>query len=204
MHCEVDILEDSQMPREVAVFVYSDSFIRSKTFSLNTMIVAIVFSLLFSASLAFHLSNPCLKQAVSRTSSHAPRPLGSLSPHARHFMSAQSESAGTSQQGRVTMYFKESCPFCKKSRELLEGKYHLKIDLVDVESKDNLDEILYQMKTFSGGRNTVPQIFFNSEHIGGNDDLQKLEESGALAGKIETLRSTPVGMMMPNWYHPWY
>ena len=24
------------------------------------------------------------------------------------------------------------------------------------------------------GRNTVPQIFFNSHHIGGNDDLQKL------------------------------
>lgn len=30
----------------------------------------------------------------------------------------------------------------------------------------NRDDILQQMRTFSGGRNTVPQIFFNSDHIG--------------------------------------
>lgn len=30
------------------------------------------------------------------------------------------------------------------------------------------------MRTFSGGRNTVPQIFFNADHLGGNDDVQKV------------------------------
>ena len=30
------------------------------------------------------------------------------------------------------------------------------------------------MRTFSGGRNTVPQIFFNSEHLGGSDDVHKV------------------------------
>lgn len=30
------------------------------------------------------------------------------------------------------------------------------------------------MRSFSGGRNTVPQIFFNSEHVGGCDDLEKI------------------------------
>lgn len=108
------------------------------------------------------------------------------------------------QQGRVTMYFKTTCPFCKASKELLEDKYKLQISYVDVESKENLDEILYQMKTFSGGRNTVPQIFFNAEHIGGNDDLQKLESSGVLASKVENVIKTPVSMMMESWYHPWY
>ena len=34
------------------------------------------------------------------------------------------------------------------------------------------------MRTFSGGRNTVPQVFFNSEHLGGNDDLQKMDKDG--------------------------
>lgn len=40
------------------------------------------------------------------------------------------------QEGRVTMYKKESCPFCKKARDLLEGKYQLRIDYVDVEEPD--------------------------------------------------------------------
>lgn len=66
------------------------------------------------------------------------------------------------------------------------------------------EEKLYQLRTFSGGRNTVPQIFFNAEHLGGNDDLVKLDESGQLSQKIEYVKATPVSMMMPNWYHPWY
>ena len=66
------------------------------------------------------------------------------------------------------------------------------------------EEIIQQMRTFSGGRNTVPQIFFNAEHLGGNDDIQKLHIDGALAAKVEAVRSTPVTMMQDNWYHPWY
>jgi glutaredoxin-related protein len=60
------------------------------------------------------------------------------------------------------------------------------------------------MRTFSGGRNTVPQIFFNSEHLGGNDDVQKLESDGALQAKVDMVKSTPVSMMMDHWFHPWY
>jgi glutaredoxin-related protein len=60
------------------------------------------------------------------------------------------------------------------------------------------------MRTFSGGRNTVPQIFFNSEHLGGNDDIQKLDSEGLLKDKVEAVRRTPVDMMQENWYHPWY
>jgi len=37
----------------------------------------------------------------------------------------------------------------------------------------------------NGGR-TVPQIFINDQHIGGNDDLQALER----AGKLDTLLQT--------------
>ena len=60
------------------------------------------------------------------------------------------------------------------------------------------------MRTFSGGRNTVPQILLNSEHLGGNDDVQKLEADGTLASKVDYIRKTPVSMMQDHWYHPWY
>jgi glutaredoxin len=41
------------------------------------------------------------------------------------------------------------------------------------------------VRSFSGGRNTVPQIFFNSEHLGGSDDVHKLDADGKLAEKLE-------------------
>ena len=66
------------------------------------------------------------------------------------------------------------------------------------------EEKLYQLRTFSGGRNTVPQIFFNSEHLGGNDDLVALDRAGELVKKVENVKANPVSMMLPNWYHPWY
>jgi glutaredoxin len=40
------------------------------------------------------------------------------------------------------------------------------------------EEILQLMRTFTGGRNTVPQIFFNSEHLGDNDDVKMLRSEG--------------------------
>lgn len=50
----------------------------------------------------------------------------------------------------------------------------------------------------------VAQIFFNSEHLGGNDDLQKLHEEGKLEGLVANVRAEAPGMMKPTWYHPWY
>ena len=105
--------------------------------------------------------------------------------------------------GIVTMYKKESCPYCKKARSLLEEKYNLKIKYVDIE-EENRDEKLLQMRNFSGGRNTVPQVFFNSKHLGGNDDLEKLDANGQLEKEVDIVRKTSTTMMMDHWYHPWY
>jgi glutaredoxin len=56
--------------------------------------------------------------------------------------------------------------------ELLEGQYQLTVNKVDVLEGSDSEKKIKQMRTFSGGRNTVPQVFFNSEHLGGNDDVQ--------------------------------
>ena len=50
----------------------------------------------------------------------------------------------------------------------------------------------------------MPQIFFNSDHIGGNDDLQKLDLDGKLNDKVATVRKNAVSYMQDNWFHPWY
>ena len=46
------------------------------------------------------------------------------------------EAPTVPQLGRVTMYSKVSCPFCIKAKELLEGKYKLNVQYVDVEETD--------------------------------------------------------------------
>ena len=112
-------------------------------------------------------------------------------------------SLSMEQKGIVTMYTKDTCPFCKEAKKLLSEKYELEITEVDVMG-ENQEDILQQMRQFSGGRNTVPQIFFNSEYLGGNDDVQGLETDGLLAEKVEKVKSTEVTMMMDHWYHPWY
>jgi glutaredoxin 3 len=37
-----------------------------------------------------------------------------------------------------------------------------------------------EMLERAGGRNTVPQIFINGQHIGGSDDLAALDRAGKL------------------------
>ncbi len=72
------------------------------------------------------------------------------------------------------------------------------------ECREKRKRMIEQMTTFSGGRNTVPQIFFNAEHLGGYDDIKKLQAAGELAAKVAMVKSTAPNLMMDHWFHPWY
>lgn len=54
----------------------------------------------------------------------------------RMLSDSAAESSALIQAGRVTMYSKVSCPYCKKAKELLENKYNLQVHYVDVEEAD--------------------------------------------------------------------
>ena len=70
----------------------------------------------------------------------------------------------------VVMYCSESCPYCANAEKLLTKK-GVAIDKKNVDEDPALwDEI--EAKT---GRDTVPQIFINDQHIGGFDELSELE-----------------------------
>ncbi len=76
----------------------------------------------------------------------------------------------------VIIYTTPSCPYCQRAKALLRHK-ELGYREIDVSEDVNLRQ---QMVDRSGGRQTVPQIFINGIHIGGFDDLYKLEKEGAL------------------------
>lgn len=75
----------------------------------------------------------------------------------------------TSPLGRVTVYSIQGCPHCVQAKATL-GRLGVPVCDIDV---GRHTELRARVKELTG-RSTVPQIFFNSVHIGGNDDLQKL------------------------------
>jgi len=77
---------------------------------------------------------------------------------------------------KVKVYSKETCPYCVMAKNLLAQKGVSNIDEVRIdllpEERDKMIEIT--------GRMTVPQIFIGDLHVGGFDDLAKLNRSGEL------------------------
>ncbi|CAM9100045.1 unnamed protein product [Lampetra planeri] len=71
--------------------------------------------------------------------------------------------------GRVTVYSIVGCPHCVQAKATL-GRLGVPVCDVDVGRHPELRARVKQLT----GRSTVPQIFFNSVHVGGNDDLQEL------------------------------
>mgnify|MGYP001283345261 CR=1 FL=1 len=76
----------------------------------------------------------------------------------------------------VIIYTNSLCGFCYSAKSLLKSKNipfkEIDIDL-DYEKRN-------EMIKKSGGRASVPQIFFKNHHIGGCDDLFKLEKENGL------------------------
>lgn len=77
----------------------------------------------------------------------------------------------------ITLYSTAACPFCVAAETLLRRRGLSKIQKVRVDQSAQLLEEMIN-KT---GRRTVPQIFINDHHVGGFDDLVKLDAAGQLA-----------------------
>ncbi|TKS67396.1 hypothetical protein D9C73_001280 [Collichthys lucidus] len=75
----------------------------------------------------------------------------------------------SSSPGRVTVYSIQGCPHCMQAKATL-GRLGVTVCDVDIGRHPELRPMVKDLT----GRSTVPQIFFNNIHVGGNDDLQKL------------------------------
>lgn len=85
----------------------------------------------------------------------------------------QMEEFARTPLGRVTVYSIQGCPHCVQAKATL-GRMGLPVYDVDL---GRHAELRAKVKELTG-RSTVPQIFFNSVHVGANDDLQKLVRKG--------------------------
>jgi glutaredoxin 3 len=76
----------------------------------------------------------------------------------------------------VTIYTTSLCPYCNMAKGLLKRK-NVAFTEIDV-SNDGGKRAA--MRERANGRNSVPQIFIGTTHVGGCDDIHALEASGKL------------------------
>jgi glutaredoxin 3 len=71
----------------------------------------------------------------------------------------------------VTIYTGPLCAFCDAAKKLLEYK---EINIATVDGA--MDEMISK----ANGKRTIPQIFFDDQHIGGYDETRALEKENKL------------------------
>lgn len=84
-------------------------------------------------------------------------------------------------ENKVEIYSREWCPYCRKAKAFFQSKG---ISYIEYEIKD--EEKRSEMIERSGGKETVPQIFIDDNHIGGYDNLIEMETSGKLTDLLGT------------------
>jgi glutaredoxin 3 len=80
----------------------------------------------------------------------------------------------------VDIYTTPYCPYCVRAKGLLKRK-NVQFKEVDVSGDEALRAA---MRKRANGRNSVPQIFIGTTHIGGCDDMHALEAQGKLDGLL--------------------
>ena len=76
----------------------------------------------------------------------------------------------------ILIYTSSLCGFCYHAKSLLKKK---NIPFKEIDIDLDYSKRIEMIKK-SGGRTSVPQIFFKDYHIGGCDDLYNLEEDNGL------------------------
>ena len=77
---------------------------------------------------------------------------------------------------KITMYTGPLCNYCEAAKRLLtrNNAPYTDIDISKVEGA--MDEMIKK----ANGKRTIPQIFFDEQHIGGYDEVRALEKENKL------------------------
>jgi glutaredoxin 3 len=82
---------------------------------------------------------------------------------------------------KVLMYSTAVCPYCVRAEALLKARGVTDIEKIRVDLEPERREEMVS-KT---GRRTVPQIYIGATHVGGYDDLSRLDRDGRLQGLLQ-------------------
>jgi glutaredoxin 3 len=75
----------------------------------------------------------------------------------------------------IKMYTTDFCPYCDKAKRILED-YNLEFEDINIHGSFKMRAEIEKLT----GRRDVPQIFIDDVHIGDDDDLADMADSGKL------------------------
>ena len=77
---------------------------------------------------------------------------------------------------KITIYTGQMCNYCEAAKRLLK-RNNATYDEINIATVDGaMDEMIKK----ANGKRTIPQIFFDNQHIGGYDDVRALEKENKL------------------------
>ncbi|KAI8882984.1 glutaredoxin-1 [Backusella circina FSU 941] len=79
---------------------------------------------------------------------------------------------------KVAIFTKSYCPHCHAAKDLLNA-LGIEYFNVELDTRPDGQEIQDYLLEKSGQR-TVPNIYINQKHVGGNSDLQTANQNGTL------------------------
>ncbi len=82
---------------------------------------------------------------------------------------------------KVTVFMGPMCSFCDAAKRLLV-RNNIPFKEINIAEEEGQKEIMLKK---SNGRRTIPQIFFNEDHIGGYIELRELEKKGELLNLLK-------------------
>lgn len=92
------------------------------------------------------------------------------------------------QSGKVVVFIKPTCPYCRKTQEILSQlpfKQGL-LEFVDITATNNTSAIQDYLQQLTGAR-TVPRVFIGKDCIGGCSDLISMQQTGELMTRLKQI-----------------
>ena len=77
---------------------------------------------------------------------------------------------------KITIYTGPLCNYCDAAKRLLT-RNNVSYNEIDIGTEDGAME---EMIKKANGKRTIPQIFFDDQHIGGYDEVRALEKENKL------------------------
>ncbi|XP_007940736.1 glutaredoxin-1 [Orycteropus afer afer] len=90
--------------------------------------------------------------------------------------------------GKVVVFIKPTCPYCRQTQEILSQlpfKQGL-LEFVDITATTDMNAIQDYLQQLTGAR-TVPRVFMGTDCIGGCSDLITMQKNGELLKRLEEM-----------------
>lgn len=85
---------------------------------------------------------------------------------------------------QVVIWSKSYCPHCRMTKNLFEGRTDVDVATHELDMVQNGNAIQNELAKMTGQR-TVPNVFVNNKHLGGNDDTQLAFRDGKLEAMLK-------------------